>query len=81
MPLILKRNSFSNKDPIVQTAILFAQFLFIHPFMDGNGRVARILIPLYLVKKKILSKPYLFMSGNYSIFPKKGTGKVRSPSF
>jgi Fic family protein len=50
------------KDPIVQAAILFAQFLIIHPFMDGNGRVARIAIPLFLMKKGLLSKPYLFMS-------------------
>lgn len=49
-------------DPLVQTALYFAQFLIIHPFMDGNGRVARILIPLLLWKKELLSSPSLFLS-------------------
>ncbi len=50
------------KDPLVQLAIFFAQFLIIHPFMDGNGRVIRIFIPLYLWKKGLLSRPLLFLS-------------------
>jgi Fic family protein len=50
------------KDPLLQTCILIAQFLIIHPFMDGNGRTARILIPLLLYKKGILSHPLLFLS-------------------
>ncbi len=50
------------KDPLVQIAIYFAQFLIIHPFMDGNGRVARIFIPVALKKKGLLSKPFLFLS-------------------
>lgn len=49
-------------DPLVQTALYFAQLLIIHPFMDGNGRVARILIPHLLSKKGLLSKPSLFLS-------------------
>ena len=53
------------KDPVVQTAIFFAQLLIIHPFMDGNGRVARILIPLILWKKKLLSQPLLFLSAYF----------------
>ncbi len=48
--------------PLVQIAIAFAQFLIIHPFMDGNGRVARILIPLLLYKKNLLPYPLLFLS-------------------
>lgn len=51
-----------DRDPLVQTAIAFAQFLIIHPFMDGNGRVARILIPILLYKKHLLPSPMLFMS-------------------
>ncbi len=50
------------KDDLVQLAVFFAQFLLIHPFMDGNGRVARALIPLFLYKKKVTAKPLLFMS-------------------
>jgi len=55
---------YQNKrnEPLVQLAILFAQLLIIHPFMDGNGRVARIHIPAFLYKKKLLSQPFLFMS-------------------
>lgn len=51
-------------DPLVQTAIAFAQFLIIHPFMDANGRVARIFIPSYLYKRKLTITPALFLS-NY----------------
>ncbi len=50
------------KDPLVQLAIFFAQFLIIHPFMDGNGRVARIFIPLFLWKKGLVSQPLFFLS-------------------
>lgn len=53
------------EEPLVQLAILFAQFLIIHPFMDGNGRVARNYIPAFLYKKKLLSKPFLFLSGYF----------------
>lgn len=52
-------------DPLVQTAIAFAQFLVIHPFMDGNGRVARLLIPLLLYKKGLTSKPLFYMSAYF----------------
>jgi Fic family protein len=54
------------KDPLVQLAIFFAQLLIIHPFMDGNGRVARIFIPVWLWKKKLTSKPALFMSSYFA---------------
>jgi Fic family protein len=49
-------------DPLAQLAIAFAQFLIIHPFMDGNGRVARIFIPVFAVRKNLLSKPALLLS-------------------
>lgn len=52
-----------DKDALTQTAIIHAQFEMIHPFMDGNGRIGRLLIPLLLVQRKILSTPMFYMSG------------------
>ncbi len=49
-------------DPLLQLAILIAQFLILHPFMDGNGRVARIYIPIFLARKKLISGPFFFLS-------------------
>jgi Fic family protein len=50
------------KDSLVQLAIVHAQFESIHPFLDGNGRVGRILIPLFLMEKKLLGSPVFYMS-------------------
>lgn len=49
-------------DPLVQLAIIHAQFEIIHPFIDGNGRIGRILIPLFLYEKKLLSRPMFYLS-------------------
>lgn len=62
MQKLIRYGQKKEKEPLVQLAVYFAQFLIIHPFMDGNGRVIRIFIPLFLWKKKITSKPYFFMS-------------------
>ena len=47
-------------DPIVQTAIVHARFESLHPFKSGNGRIGRLLIPLFLYSKKLLARvpPY-----------------------
>ncbi len=50
-------------DPIVQAALVHAQFELIHPFDDGNGRIGRILIPLFLVRKGSIISPSLYLSG------------------
>jgi Fic family protein len=47
---------------LVKTAIIHAQFESIHPFLDGNGRIGRILIILYLISKKVINKPTFFIS-------------------
>jgi len=49
-------------ETMIQTAILHAQFEIIHPFMDGNGRTGRILIPLFLWYKKRLTSPMFYIS-------------------
>ncbi|HVN48787.1 MAG TPA: Fic/DOC family N-terminal domain-containing protein [Bacteroidota bacterium] len=53
---------FDRPDPVVQLAILHAQFELVHPFLDGNGRVGRMIIPLFLFEKKILSRPMFYLS-------------------
>ena len=53
---------FKEKDALVQLAIIHAQFEIIHPFVDGNGRVGRILIPLFLYEKKLLTTPMFYIS-------------------
>ncbi|MBP5595649.1 MAG: Fic family protein [Pseudobutyrivibrio sp.] len=47
---------------LVRIAIIHAQFETIHPYSDGNGRVGRLLIPLYLYYKKVIDTPYFFVS-------------------
>lgn len=48
--------------PVLQAAILHAQFETIHPFLDGNGRTGRLLITLLLFERAVLEKPVLFLS-------------------
>lgn len=47
---------------LVQCALMHEYFEAIHPFVDGNGRVGRLLIPLFLIERRRLSKPLLYLS-------------------
>ncbi|WP_200873673.1 Fic family protein [Candidatus Magnetobacterium casense] len=49
-------------DRIVQLAILHAEFEALHPFLDGNGRIGRMLIPLFLYQAGLLQRPMFYIS-------------------
>lgn len=48
---------------LVKTGLIHSQFENVHPFLDGNGRVGRLLITFYLCHQKALDKPLLYLSG------------------
>ena len=55
-------NDENGNDPLVKMAILHYQFEAIHPFYDGNGRTGRMINVIYLVLKKLLDLPVLYIS-------------------
>lgn len=52
----------SDDDPLARLALVHAQFEFLHPFLDGNGRIGRILIPIFLFEHGLLPEPTFYMS-------------------
>jgi len=63
---------------LIQTAIMHAQFEIIHPFMDGNGRTGRILIPLFLWYKKRLTSPNFYISEYFDEYRDEYVGNLQS---
>ena len=55
-------NGEDSLDPLIQAALIHYQFETTHPFLDGNGRVGRLLITLFLMEKRILSTPSVYIS-------------------
>jgi Fic family protein len=52
-------------DALLQLSLIHAQFEILHPFIDGNGRIGRMIIPLFLFEKKILSRPCFYLSAYF----------------
>jgi Fic family protein len=65
-------------DPLIQAAVMHAQFEIIHPFVDGNGRIGRLLIPLFLFSKARIHKPMFYLSGYLESHRDEYYGRLRA---
>lgn len=55
-------NENDSINPLIKAAMIHSQFESIHPFSDGNGRIGRVLVSLYLYKAKVINFPFFYIS-------------------
>ncbi len=69
-PLLINLFNYLNTDKttpdLIKIGLVHYQFEAIHPFIDGNGRIGRLLILIYLIKNGLLSMPLLYLSGYFN---------------
>jgi Fic family protein len=70
----------SELPPLVTIGLAHYQFEAIHPFLDGNGRVGRLLITLFLIERKILPTPLLYLSAFFEATRREYYGGLRAVS-
>ncbi len=70
----------STVSPLIRAAIVHAEFEALHPFVDGNGRIGRMLITLMLWRLCVLSRPYFFLSGYFEEHRDEYLERLRSVS-
>jgi len=56
------QDEIGRTSPLIKAGLAHAQFESIHPFLDGNGRIGRLLISLMLLSDRVLTKPYIYIS-------------------
>ena len=71
-------NSRDEKDPLIQIAVAHYQFEAIHPFLDGNGRIGRLAIPLFLCDRDLLRYPILYISKYFNEYRDQYIDSLRS---
>lgn len=67
-------------DPLVQLALVHVEFEALHPFEDGNGRLGRMLIPLFLYSRRLLSGPHFYVSAYFEQRREEYYGRLRAVS-
>lgn len=67
-------------DPLLQVAITHAEFESIHPFLDGNGRIGRLLIPLSMFEKGLIHRPNFYISESIEAYREEYYERLRAVS-